>query len=408
MEEKTRMVIMPNYMTEFSCIGSACEDTCCSGWAVTVDKDTYKKYKKMRGSLLKSKFEENVKRNRHNANDINYGKITMENGECSFLDEEKLCSIQVNHGSELLCNTCTVYPRTLHQVNGVVEKSATMSCPEAARLALLNPEPMEFDELLEPREVKGTVVGGIDTSYEKGAKKYFWELRIFTIQVLQNRAYTISERMVLLGLTLQKVQECINENRTDDILAVLDRYTVLIGDGSLKEMIATIPKNTKVQMEFAKALVDIRLQGTVTSQRYVECLGQMLNGLHYREGTLLTDVVEQYEKAFETYYKPFMQDREYILEHYVVNHVFKNLFPFGRKDVFADYVMLAVYFGLIKLHLIGMAGHHEGLTEENVVKLIQSLSKTVEHNTAYVNRIDTLLSEQRYNTMGYMSILVMN
>lgn len=408
MAEKTRTVLMPHYMTEFACIGSACEDTCCAGWGVSVDKDTYKKYKKMKTSPLKGKLEDNVKRNRRNPSELNYGKITMENGACSFLDEEKLCSIQVIHGPELLCNTCTIYPRTLHQVNSVVEKSATMSCPEVARLALLKPAPMEFDEVIEPRDVMGAVVGGVDTSREKGAKKYFWELRIFSIQVLQNRAYSVSERMVLLGLALQKVQECVEEKRIDDIPDVLNRYTMLIGEGSLKQLIADIPKNTKVQMEFAKALVDVRLQVAVTSKRYVDCLGQMLNGLHYREGALLTDVIAQYDNAYESYYKPFMDTHEHVLEHYLVNHVFKNLFPFGRKDVFTDYVMLAVNFGLIKLHLIGMAGHHEELTEEMVVKLIQSFSKTIEHNTAYVTRIETLLSEQQYNTMGYMSILVMN
>lgn len=408
MTEKTRTALMPQYMTKFACIGSACEDTCCAGWTVAVDKDTYKKYKKIKNSPLKQQFDENVKRNRRDPSDLTYGKITMDNGACSFLNKEQLCSIQLNHGPELLCNTCTVYPRTLYQVNGVIEKSATMSCPEVARLALLNPTLMEFDEVAEPEQMKGSIVGIVDTSRESGVGKYFWELRIFSIQVLQNRSYSLSERIVLLGLALQKVQECMTANRIDDIPEVLNRYTVLIGEGLIQSLIADIPKNTQVQMEFAKALVDMRLQLDVTSQRYLDCLSEMLQGLHYEEAAPLSTIVTQYETAYEAYYKPFMDKHEHMLEHYLVNHVFKNLFPIGRKDVFTDYVMLAVHFGLIKLHLIGMSGYHKGLTEDLALKLIQSFSKTVEHNTTYTIQIEELLREQEYNTMGYMSILVMN
>ena len=30
----------------FECIGSECEDHCCRDWSITIDKDTYDKYKK--------------------------------------------------------------------------------------------------------------------------------------------------------------------------------------------------------------------------------------------------------------------------------------------------------------------------------------------------------------------------
>lgn len=33
-----RRILVPEYLDEFSCIGGACEDTCCAGWNITVDK----------------------------------------------------------------------------------------------------------------------------------------------------------------------------------------------------------------------------------------------------------------------------------------------------------------------------------------------------------------------------------
>jgi lysine-N-methylase len=38
-------VLQPRHFDAFRCIGSACEDTCCVGWLVHVDKPTYEKYR---------------------------------------------------------------------------------------------------------------------------------------------------------------------------------------------------------------------------------------------------------------------------------------------------------------------------------------------------------------------------
>ena len=38
--------IRPDYYDEFSCIGGACPDTCCSGWQIVIDKESQDRYKK--------------------------------------------------------------------------------------------------------------------------------------------------------------------------------------------------------------------------------------------------------------------------------------------------------------------------------------------------------------------------
>jgi len=35
----------PTYAGLFRCIGPVCEDTCCGGWDIPVDKITYQKYR---------------------------------------------------------------------------------------------------------------------------------------------------------------------------------------------------------------------------------------------------------------------------------------------------------------------------------------------------------------------------
>ena len=408
----TRPLLVPEYMQEFSCIGSSCEDSCCIGWRVNVDEATYKKYKKSRDAELKPLFEKNVTRQRSQSSSMNYAKIKMgTGGRCSFLSEENLCKVQLNLGEEFLSNTCTIYPRYIHRVNGVVEKSATMSCPEAARLALLNPKGIDFEQIEEPINTSGLITKQLETDnlkYANKAQKYFWELRIFSIQVIQDRTYTLAERLIILGMFYQKVQEHIDQGNVNEIPTVIAKFTNWMADYGMKNLLDEVPAQLAVQMELCKELVDYRFGQSISSQRYMECLAEMLAGIQYTKEATVEEVTEHYKQAFEEFYEPFMTEHEYILENYLVNYIFKNLFPLGHNKLFDDYVMLVIHYSMIKLHLIGMAGFHKELTIDLVIKLIQSFAKTVEHNQVYLKRMFDLLKANEFTTMAYMAILVKN
>ncbi len=411
---RTRILLVPQYMRQFICIGSQCEDSCCIGWRVNIDHTTYRRYRRLRREgELQQALNVYVKRNRSNPSESNYAKIKLKSdNNCPFLNEERLCKIQLQLGEEFLSDVCATYPRTANQVNGVLEKSATMSCPEAARLALLNPNEMEFDEVTEPFETRNIINRQIDTHKLAVATKperCFWELRIFTIQVLQNRAYTLAERLIVLGMFYQKLQNQIEAGQVEEIPHTIASYTNLLNGNDLREELGRIPAQVTIQMELLKELTDERVVKGVTSQRYLDCFGQFMHGIQYTREELVEEIAARYQEAEEKYYRPFMTEHEYILENYLVNHVFRNLFPFsGAKDLFDNYVMMVVHYALIKMHLIGMAAFHQGLNEELIIKLIQSFAKTVEHNQQYLQHAFSLLQDNGYTTMAYMAILIKN
>ena len=39
---------IPDYYDDFTCIADACEDTCCAGWQIVIDKESLQKYKRIR------------------------------------------------------------------------------------------------------------------------------------------------------------------------------------------------------------------------------------------------------------------------------------------------------------------------------------------------------------------------
>ncbi|PYI51181.1 flagellin lysine-N-methylase [Paenibacillus flagellatus] len=412
---KKQMMLVPSYMRQFRCIGSDCEDTCCAGWKVDLDRETYKKYNVIREPELKKVVDKSVTRVRSNPTNERFAKIKIDqnNNSCPFLSAERLCSLQLHYGESYLSNTCASFPRVTNFVNDVMERSATMSCPEAARLALLNKDGIEFDEIEE--EVLGKSLLHKRLTFSSPATKtkpeqFFWEIRIFTIQILQNRKYSVADRLVLLGMFYQKLNECIETKQLHMIEETIATFAVWIEDNALAETLRDIPSNTAIQMELLKELADERFFAGINSQRYFDSFATFLSGIEYT----LTDPVEEiairYQDAYENYYKPFMQDKEYILENYLVNYVYKNLLPFGTyKTVYDEFVMLVLHYALIKMNLIGISRFYkEEFSIDHIITLIQSFSKTVEHNNVYLNHAHKLLVQNGYTTMAYMAILIKN
>ena len=401
-------------MQHFKCIGSDCEDTCCAGWGITVDKDTYKKYSNYRGRELKSIMEKSVKRNRNQPTNDNYAKIQLDDqGSCPFLAEDKLCKIHGSLGEDYLSVTCSAYPREYNIVNRVVEKAAAVSCPEIARLALLNPNIMEFVEV-EESIISNTVyrrnIDFNDAKFKIMPQNYFWELRVFTLQVLQAREYQLWERLVIIGAFYQSIQDAIEQGNIQEIPELISEYTNGIEAGAFDQTLQDVPVNEYVQMELLKEIINRKVEKGVSSERFVECFNEFVRGLKPNEQTSYPQVIENYVAAYNQYYLPYMEKNNHILENYLANYVFKTMFPFSKyEDVFENYVTMVIHYALIKMHLIGLAGFHkESFSTDHVIKLIQSFGKAIEHNQTFIDDTMDFIKKNGLLNLSCMLLLIKN
>ena len=92
-----QQALMPEYMRDFKCIGAACEDTCCAGWRVSVDRQTLEKYKKVSHSGLRKKFKSEITINPANERTPDHFarmNINQATGNCGFLTDG-MCSIRL-------------------------------------------------------------------------------------------------------------------------------------------------------------------------------------------------------------------------------------------------------------------------------------------------------------------------
>ncbi|MBU3180655.1 flagellin lysine-N-methylase [Clostridium psychrophilum] len=413
MSERKRIVLQPEYMKNFSCIGPDCEDSCCIGWRVDLDKKTYLEYKKINNNELKTTIGKMVNRKHSQKSDGSYGKIKMEStGRCPFLNKENLCKVYINVGEKYLSDTCTFYPRYVRKIDGKYERSATMSCPQVARIALLNPNGIAFEHIEEDGNTKVKLHSNFDTEghlFATKPQRYFWDIRIFSLSLLQNKRYSLGERLIILGIVYKKIEVIYSEKRIKDLPAMLETMDSMIEAETFKEELKKVPSNTQIQMRLAKEMTDEKVMQGITSNRYLECLKETLLGIGYKTGEKLETVIEKYDNSYKEYLAPYLEEKEYILENYLVNEYFKEMMPFGSyKTMWDSYIFLCVIYSMVKLHLIGMAGYHKGLNDYLTLKLIQSFSKVVLHNEKYIQGIIKLLKDNGYDSLAYMTILVKN
>lgn len=410
---KKRVVLQPEYVKKFKCVGSQCEDTCCKGWTVTLDKKTYLKYKKLKNYKLRGIISKSIKRIHNQGSDSNYGKIKMDfEGKCPLLDEKKLCKIHSELGEDYLSDTCMFYPRSVSCVDGSFERSLMVSCPEACKLILLNPCGIKFENIEEDAN-KDILVNRMFNShrnnFDNKLKEYFWEIRIFSLNLIQNRNYNLEERLIILGIVYKKIEELYNDKKIEELPRLLNNMNSIIESEGLKEKFKNIPISTHIQIRLIKEITNEKVIKGVSNKRYIECLKEAALGLENSNDGTLESVVKKYEYNYKEYFIPYLKDKEYIIENYILNEYFKEMMPFGfYKTIWDSYMFLCILYSMVKLNMIGISGYYKGLNDDITLKIIQSLSKEVVHNVKYIQEIIKLLKDNEYDTLAYMSIIIKN
>ena len=209
-------VTYPNNFARFKCIGGECEDTCCQGWDIEIDKDTFDEYLKVQDQKMKAMLSDNIKKNNYcTSDDLDYGIIKLnEDKKCPFLDKCNYCSIYTAIGEEYLSNICTQFPRILNKIDNKYEISLDVSCFEAAKIMLQSEEKIYFNssEQLFEKYIINDEYNTNSKKYKKSPIKYLKEIRALSMEIMQDRNYQLSERFYILGDFIKTLEEKIEED----------------------------------------------------------------------------------------------------------------------------------------------------------------------------------------------------
>lgn len=416
--------LQPRSYHAFRCIGSECEDTCCVGWIVQVDKPTYETYQRCDDPKLSPRLHELVTINTGVSSEDNYARIKLDGPGCPFL-EEGWCAIQKKLGAEYLSIMCAAYPRVMNVVDDVLQRSLDLSCPEAARIVLLDPGPMQFDEDEGPsHDPRLAHLSVLRTSNGKSDKPYqhFRQIRGFVIWLLQYRAYPLWKRLMILGSFCDQLEAMAAKGRHEQAPEFLDACRDAVERDLLGKAMNAHNPRPAAQLDLVLELIVGRISSDFTAPRLLECYQKFMQSMEWTVESSMNDIGQRYAAAYSEYYAPFLTEREYILEHYLVSYVHRTLFPLGPQEttrglavhhiahsISDQCLVLMVHYAIIQTLMIGMAAWYK--TEfgmAHAIQVIQSFTKAFEHSPSFSERALKVLGGKAMKSCAALAILIRN
>lgn len=405
-------MLVPNYYKEFRCIGPDCEDTCCSVWNITFDRDLYDRFKSNQHPLLGKMFQLQVLQNENpTANASSFGVLQRRaDGTCTFHGDDKLCLIHKTLGEDWLPRVCATYPRSVATMNNMPEASLSVSCPEAARLVLKQREPIRFQQQDDDVRLIEAPYLNMDFSNSQ-ISRWVYEIRALCIGILQCRKYPIDARLILLGEFLIAADSLVksgNEAQFPELLANIRAY---LGDAQdYMAVFSTYPANLAFNLNvLATSLIHVFER--VNHPNFRIFVADCIKGLGFMNiaDDAASDIHETNYRAALHRSEELLTLNAHVLENYLVNHAVSGLFPFGAgvcDRMFDHYRGLVVNYCVIKFVLVGLAASGAEISEPDMIAVIQSFSRWADHAPSELFALHQMLANRGWDSFSATTMLL--
>ncbi len=415
--EAGEKLAQPSYAGLFQCIGARCEDACCGDWDIPLDKITYQRYRLFPREKLGSLVSHFVSRNPESTHDNAYACIhRTPSGNCPFFGEDRLCKVQKEYGPGMLSATCSLYPRSLSQVNGRLEGTLSLSCPEAARLVLLSPALSLLESNLHSGEFRTDNVFSLagDMGDYRKPPDHFLAVRSLLIELIRDRSRPIWQNLLLVASFCKRLDETMTGLNAEQVPALLGRYRVALGQGPYDEL-EGLPRDLKRRIELVIALSSEQSSNPGSGQRFRDAFWDFVEGIGSAHSSAPDEDMERFRNAERDYYRPLLDAHPFLVENYLVNHMLQHLFPYGRagsarfiaRSAYDECLLLTIQFFWVSSLLIGIAGRYkEAFSTEHVVFAIQSFTRAVEHIPQIHEDVLVAVRRRRLDDLSGISILL--
>ena len=415
-EIRQTKLIRPTYSERFRCIGPDCEDTCCQGWGVPVDRAAYEKYQILPASPLRTLLDASIVLTPSGGDDSKpdiFATMRMTgSNRCSLLSTERLCHIQSACGEEFLPHTCATYPRIVHSIGGIEEKALTLSCPEAARLVLLDPNLLDRNSRTIREPFASESAEGSDE-----LRRWFRSIREIVVDLVGNHDYPLWQRLFLIGVFCRRLEAIAQGTPACPPASYFNEFTAMVKSGALRTAMDTLPADDARQLDMVLRVAGMLLHRSNVHARFADCVQAFTSGIGNSPTATLASLIARYTLSHDRYYAPFFERHPHIFENYLINTIFRCEFPFGRSgrqagtapSPWREFARLTAKFALTKGLLIGVAGHHgEAFCAEHVVHTVQAASKHFEHHAEFLDEAHTLLKQRHMDGALGLAMLLRN
>ncbi len=382
---------VPSYFKEFSCIASECEDTCCAGWDVVIDAETYQRYQDMEGA-----FGEKI-RSKMAVDDDGDHIFILEGIRCPFLNTGDLCDIYKEKGEQYLCHTCQQYPRYMEEFGDLREVGISLSCPEAARLILGHDSKLSY-ELSEDDQTSSKI-----PEDEKDLLEVFFQCRTTIMDLLDMPDWSLGLRMSVVLKFVEELQDKLDFDEMDALQQVRETYSQSSYLMALVQEFKAykgheVSKYNDVY-EYFKTYRDLEHINENDPLGLCKVLVTYWNG---DEGQTL--YMNQH-KAFNDYYKDQMADFEKILGYFIYRYFMKSFYDFDMSSKIKVAVMSTI---MIKELAVVKWVENGAFYQADMVELSHSYSKDIEHLEANIDTLENIFESMDLYSFDRLISTLMN
>jgi len=367
------------WLKDFKCLGDKCEDTCCKGWGMQLDDATLARYREAAPELM--------------------GFVTQgESDHVMMRDEETdycvkfdqgWCAIQKEKGSDFLGDACHFFPRVTRQLGDITIQTATLSCPEAARKALLDARSALWHES-EPERLPYALYNYLPDGLMPQQAMQIHE-SFLTAAIAEDamvgkivaRLHSVAQSLMSIDVSTWPMAVDFYLKNADSRLTQPEARTE--DPFQLYHALAGL-------VRAAKPSSRPRLQRVLTTMQ--DALDVRENGGDLSFGNHSLPNLQQMRDGWK-----FINDQwQPYLKRWLQVELAVALFPFsGFGDTLVDRItIIGVRLATLKLALQCHLYRHQSLHEDEFVEIVQSLARFLDHLA------DPALSMQIYQETGWV------
>lgn len=383
-------MLMPFYYQEFKCIGEKCPDSCCKGWRITVDEDSWRRYQTLEGDLGEKL------RNSIRLEDGSYAfQLQRKGGRCPLLNDKNLCEIVLERGEDLLCTTCATYPRFARLHGDVMEYGLALSCPEVARILCSIKELVDFCFFDDGHEIP------VNQEIDYAVYNDLLTARRISIDIAQNRRLKIWERLFVLCMFNQKIQNMLSSGEP------LGRSHILCDYDKMEYIEQLILEVERIDFQEDKQFIG----------RFdlVECFWnnfpdkfEMYKNIFIKhtENKTAEEIIREY-KAARKEFSQYHKERSCEYENFIVYWLFRYYMQSVEDKVLYKNIAMMVLAIIVSrfFALYQWLENGKELTIQEQGQIFSRYSRSIEHDQRIQDALYQKLVEAEHDTVGYMLFL---
>ncbi len=423
------------YVKNFKCIGPDCPDNCCHGWNVGMERGTYEGLKKV---LPHNQFKSNIRKEAKNKSAYHAVIMMRDNGSCPFLDtSDLLCNIHKRYGESYLSIICRQYPRQVSMIGETIQLGLTLSCPEAARLCLLDETAAELVEFDAQPLLKQNVSFYHSQSNSPANRylSYVNDFREVMLQLLSNQNIPFDSRLFIALYFARQVSEYVYDGATEiDESKIVHELDLMLTPGYMDDLhseFESLPQSSA----FSMSLLQTIIMGRISHKGILSQLIQAIledNGIHmvFTANNIELTADIDLNQAFEMMLSRYQQRRDLLrnrfgaiidqyVENYSKNFWFKDLF-IKSPSLFSHMQNLIVRIAVVKFfffchpELNCLVESPETLSPEEIKTTLDQVainsfyrfSRGIEHDQEFLSKINSELGKQGMDSFAHLVLLL--